>query len=195
MRSAFGAEARLCRAVHTASLTSGVTRTPSLVSSAVIHCRAKAISPGSSMRASGCRESVPSRPSSMLSPPMASAAARAERPRSNRMTCAPMKRRNCRASSASSTDLPAPVGPTISVWPTSPTCRSSRNGVLPRVSVIISGGAFRCRLACRPRPHRRHRHHVSEVQGVHDRLAHIGVGVAGQTARARPRRRSRSRGW
>ena len=38
----------------------------------------------------------------------------------------------------------------ISVWPTSPTCRSSRNGVLPRVSVIISGGAFRCRLASGP---------------------------------------------
>ena len=34
----------------------------------------------------------------------------------------------------------------------------------------------------RPRPHRRHRHHVGEVQGVHDRLAHIGVGVAGQAA-------------
>ena len=36
----------------------------------------------------------------------------AERPRRTGSTCAPMKRRNCRASSASSTDLPAPVGPT-----------------------------------------------------------------------------------
>ena len=86
----------------------------------------------------------------MLSPPMARVAARAERPRSNMMTCAPMKRRNCRANSASSTDLPAPVGPTIKAWPTSPTCRSSRNGVLPRVSVIISVGAFKCRFISGP---------------------------------------------
>ena len=86
----------------------------------------------------------------MLSPPMASVAARAERPRSKMMTCAPMKRRNCRASSDSSTDLPAPVGPTMSACPTSPTCRSSRNGVLPRVSVIISGGALRWRFVSGP---------------------------------------------
>ena len=76
----------------------------------------------------------------MLAPPIASVAARADRPRLNRMTWAPMKRRNCRASNESSTDLPAPVGPTTRVWPTSPTCRSSRNGVLPRVSAIIRGG-------------------------------------------------------
>ena len=86
----------------------------------------------------------------MLAPPMARVAARAERPRSNRITWAPMKRRNCRASNESSTDLPEPVGPTTRVWPTSPTCRSSRNGVLPRVSAIISGGASRCRLASGP---------------------------------------------
>ena len=97
-----------------------------------------------------------------------------------KITCAPMKRRNCRASKDSSTDLPDPVGPTTRVWPTSPTCRSSRNGVLPRVSAIIRGGASKVPVALRSRPHRRHRRHVRKVQGVDDGLAHIGVGVAGK---------------
>jgi len=29
--------------------------------------------------------------------------------------------------------MPAPVGPTIRVWPTSPTCSDRRNGVAPLV--------------------------------------------------------------
>ena len=66
------------------------------------------------------------------------------------MTWAPRKRRNCSASSDSSTDLPEPVGPTMKAWPTSPTWRSSRNGVEPRVSAIISGGALRCRFLSGP---------------------------------------------
>ena len=39
-----------------------------------------------------------------------------------------------------STDLPAPVGPTIMAWPTSPWCRSKRKGVVPAVRVTINGG-------------------------------------------------------
>ena len=115
-------------------------------------------------------------------PSMASAAARAERPLSNSTTWAPMKRRNCSASVASSTDLPEPVGPTISVWPTSSTNRSRRNGVEPRVCVSISGGARRCAVGLGPGPHRRHRHQMDEVEGVDDGLAHIGIEVAGQAA-------------
>ncbi len=45
---------------------------------------------------------------------------------------------------ASSTDLPMPVGPTTSVWPTSPMCVTSRNGVAPSVRVTISSGPSRC---------------------------------------------------
>ena len=41
----------------------------------------------------------------------------------------------------------------------------------------------------RPRPDRRERHHVGEVQGRDRRLADIGVDVAGQASRARPRPR------
>src|SRR5260370_573974 len=41
--------------------------------------------------------------------------------------------------SASSTDLPAPVGPTISIWPTSPTWVESRNGVEPEVCAWTRG--------------------------------------------------------
>ena len=40
--------------------------------------------------------------------------------------------------------LPAPVGPTTSVWPTSPTCSENRNGVAPSVRAKNSGGASRC---------------------------------------------------
>ena len=47
----------------------------------------------------------------------------------------------------------------------------------------------------RPGPHRRDRHHVGEVQGVHDRLAHVGVGVAGQRAEPGLHRVRASRGW
>ncbi len=45
---------------------------------------------------------------------------------------------------ASRTDLPAPVGPTTRVWPTSPTCSEKRNGVAPSVAACSSGGAERC---------------------------------------------------
>ena len=31
-------------------------------------------------------------------------------------------------------------------------------------------------------PHRRHRHQMGEIEGVHERLAHIGIDVAGQAA-------------
>ncbi len=37
-----------------------------------------------------------------------------------------------------------PVGPAISVWPTSPMCVTSRNGVAPSVRVTINGGPSRC---------------------------------------------------
>ena len=37
-----------------------------------------------------------------------------------------------------------PVGPATSVWPTSPMCVTSRNGVAPSVRVTISGGPSRC---------------------------------------------------
>src|ERR1700722_3862955 len=46
--------------------------------------------------------------------------------------------------SARSTDLPAPVGPTIKVCPTSPTWVDRRKGVAPSVFVNIKGGAFKC---------------------------------------------------
>ena len=50
--------------------------------------------------------SVPSSPSSMDAPFIASAAARSDRPRSKIATWAPMKRRNGKASNDSRTDLP-----------------------------------------------------------------------------------------
>jgi hypothetical protein len=40
----------------------------------------------------------------------------------------------------SAVDLPPPVLPIISVWPTSPTCRLRRNGVAPVVAAYSSGG-------------------------------------------------------
>ena len=93
-----------------------------------------------------------------------------------------MKRRNCRASRASSTDLPAPVGPTtrrvadiadMQIEPERRAAARLRHHQRRRVQVPVG---------LRPRPHGRDRHHVSEIEGVHDRLAHIGVGVAGQAA-------------
>lgn len=72
-----------------------------------------------------------------------------------------------------------PVGPATSVCPTSPICVTSRNGVAPSVRVTISGGPSRCLLRSGPGPHRRHRHHVRQVQRRDDRLAHVRIGVAG----------------
>ena len=39
--------------------------------------------------------------------------------------------------------LGLPVGPATNVWPTSPMCVTSRNGVAPSVRVTISGGPSR----------------------------------------------------
>ena len=65
------------------------------------------------------------------------------------------------------------------------------------------GGAFRSReeqrrpakmlIPFRPGPDGRERHHVGEVERRDRRLADIGVDVAGQDCRARPRSRSPSR--
>jgi hypothetical protein len=71
-----------------------------------------------------------------------------------------------------------PVGPATSVWPTSPMCVTSRNGVAPSVRVTISGGPSRWSHCALAGPYRRHRHHVRQVQRRDDGLAHVGVGVA-----------------
>jgi hypothetical protein len=64
----------------------------------------------------------------------------------------------------------------MSVWPTSPACRFSRNGVVPSVRASISAGArLRWRFKAVARPDRRERHHMGEVQRVEDRLADIGI--------------------
>src|SRR3546814_10619794 len=43
-----------------------------------------------------------------------------------------------------------PVGPATTVWPTSPMCVTSRNGVAPSVRVTISGGPSRWSLFSGP---------------------------------------------
>ena len=78
--------------------------------------------------------------------------------------------------------MPAPVGPTISVWPTSPTCSEKRNGVEPSVLAKNSGGAVEMLVALGPGPDRRKRHHVREIEGRDRRLADIGVDMARQAA-------------
>ena len=80
--------------------------------------------------------------------------------------------------SDSSTDLPAPVGPTIRVWPTSPTCRLSRNGVEPSVLPNRSGGAWKCSSLAGP-AQTAERDDVRQVQRRDRRLADVGVGVSG----------------
>src|SRR3546814_9053774 len=78
------------------------------------------------------------------------------------------------AISASSTDLPAPVGPTIRVWPTSPTCSEKRNGVDPSVLAKNSGGASKCSSRSGPAQTadsgiicaRRSEEHTSELQSL-----------------------------
>ena len=86
-------------------------------------------------------------------------------------------------------DLPAPVGPTTSVWPTSPTWRENRNGVEPSVLRKEQRRGAEMLVAFRPRPDRRERDHVGEVERRDRRLADIGVDMAGQRCRARPRPR------
>ncbi len=49
------------------------------------------------------------------------------------MTCAPGYLSHPSASMPSRVDLPLPVGPMMSVWPTSPTARCRRKGVEPVV--------------------------------------------------------------
>src|SRR3546814_5970651 len=78
---------------------------------------------------------------------------------------------NCNASRASNTDLPAPVGPTISIWPTSPTWVDRRNGVEPLVSAVSKGGPSRCALRAGPAHTddsgiRRSEEHTSELQSL-----------------------------
>src|ERR1700688_635550 len=46
--------------------------------------------------------------------------------------------------------LPAPVGPNMRVWPTSPTLLAKRNAVLPRHLARKCGGPFRWLLPASP---------------------------------------------
>src|SRR3546814_16698221 len=78
-------------------------------------------------------------------------------------------RRNCKAISASSTDLPDPVGPTISMWPTSPTWVEKRNGVVPAVSARKSGGPSRCSFRAGP----------AQIADSGTRCARFKVGTSG----------------
>ena len=93
VRSAEGAELREVSADQRRSLSSGVIGTDSRASKAAIQSAAQARSPPSSMRASGCKatgsatSSERAPPRSCQSPPMASAAARIEPPKSKAKTC------------------------------------------------------------------------------------------------------------
>ena len=100
--------------------------------------------------------------------------------------------RNCRIKVASSTDLPAPVGPTTSAWPTSPTWVVSRNGRRPLGAGDEQRGPVQMLVALRSGPHRRERHQVSQVQGRDDGLAYVGVDVARNGGGAMPPPRSAS---
>ena len=95
VRSETGAEASEVKADHRRSFSSGVTATDSRVRIVAAHSAAQARSPASSIRASGCKATgalaSPARapPRSCQSPPMASAAARIEPPKSKANTWAP----------------------------------------------------------------------------------------------------------
>src|SRR3546814_7126565 len=75
---------------------------------------------------------------------------------------------------ASSTDFPAPVGPTIRVCPTSPTWSENRNGVDPSVLAKSRGGASKCSSCSGPAQTadsgiicaRRSEEHTSELQSL-----------------------------
>ena len=95
MRSPTGALASEVSAVQICSFTSGVIVTPSRIRIATIQSAAQARSGTSWMPASGCSETLSAAPSvrppprSCQSPPMASAAARIEPPKSKAKTCEP----------------------------------------------------------------------------------------------------------
>ena len=155
---------------------------------AATHSAAQARSAGSSMRASGCSDTV------LAIQPTGAAeivpvAAHGERRGADRAaeiegedlgvarsggTAAP--------SAPAARDLPAPVGPTISVWPTSPTCSAEPERRRPSVLREEQRRRLEMLIPFRPGPNRRERDHVREVQGRDRRLADIGVDVAGQRA-------------
>ena len=64
----------------------------------------------------------------MNTPPADRVAAREERPTSKQKTWAPGYFIQASIRLASKVDLPAPVGPSTIVWPTSPTLMFRRNG-------------------------------------------------------------------
>ncbi len=78
--------------------------------------------------------------------------------------------------------MPAPVGPTTACGRRRRHGWTSRNGVEPSVLPCSSGGRTEMLVPFRPRPHRRKRDHVGEIQSADGRLADIRVGMSGQAA-------------
>jgi hypothetical protein len=187
VRSSTGADASEVSADQRCSLTSGVIATLSRARMAASQSAAHARSPESWMRASGWSETEVSAPSvippprSCQSPPMASAAARIEPPKSKAKTCDCVlvaaelerhEREQHRLAGAGRADDEG-VADVADMKREPERGRAFGPAVKQR-------GRIEMLVPFRPRPHRRQGDHVGEIEGGDRRLPDIGVDVAGQ---------------